>query len=77
MKKRYKWLEKNGKLYILHWSAEGRLFGADWDSVAGFEANPENRERCKTIIRLMNECDKHLTLRDDDREGNTNLRAGL
>lgn len=59
MKKNYKWLESNGKLYILHW-ADGKLFGSDWECVASFSANAENLKRCKNITKLMNECDKNI-----------------
>lgn len=67
MKKRFKLLNRSGKVYILHWSADGKLFGPDWGSVATFDDKDSNLERCKTIIRLMNECDKHTDHPNDDR----------
>ncbi len=71
MKKRYKHLERNGKIYILHWESEGRLFGPAWDCVATFDNKDTNLERCKSIIRLMNECDKHTEHFNDDGKRNT------
>lgn len=70
MKKRYKLLEKNGKVHILHWVTDGVLFGPDWESIATFDKQDSNLERCKTIIRLMNECDKHTDHPNDDRTRN-------
>lgn len=67
MKKRFKLLNRYGKVHILRWSADGRLFGPDWESVVAFDDNDSNRERCKTIIRLMNECDKHTDRHNNDR----------
>ena len=65
MKKRYKRLEKGGRIFILHWTTDGMLFGPDWERVASFERNGPNLERCKTIIKLMNECDTHKEMSDD------------
>lgn len=66
MKKNYKRLEKNGKVYILHWATEGMLFGPTWDCIASFDNKGSNLERCKTIVKLLNECDKHTIHPDDD-----------
>ncbi len=70
MKKRFKLLNRVGKIYILHWTVDGKLFGADWEAVAVFEDNDSNRERCKAIIRLMNECDRHTDPSDNDNKRN-------
>lgn len=59
MKKRFKLLIRNGKILMLKWEADGKLFGSDWDCIAAFDNVDTNLERVKTIIRLMNECDKH------------------
>lgn len=66
MKKRYKRLEKGGRIFILHWTTEGMLFGPDWERVASFDKNESNLERCKTIIRLLNACDMHTERSDYD-----------
>jgi hypothetical protein len=42
MKKRYKLLEKNGKVHILHWVTDGVLFGPDWESIATFDKQDSN-----------------------------------
>lgn len=69
MKKRYKLLKQNSKILILHWETDGMLFGPDWVCVASFEKVEANQERVKTIIRLMNECDKHTEHNNNDRKG--------
>lgn len=58
MKKRFKLLNRAGKVFIMRWTVDGKLFGPDWEAVATFDSNAPNLERCKKIIRLMNECDK-------------------
>lgn len=70
MKKRYKMLCRSGKVLILHWETDGKLFGPDWEVIAKFDDNDQNQQRCKTIIRLMNECDKHTDHPNDDRTRN-------
>lgn len=71
MKKRYKLLAKFGKIHILRWVTDGVLFGPGWESVATFNDVGSNLERCKKLIRIMNECDKHADrLNNDDRTGN-------
>lgn len=59
MKKRYKLLEKASHIYILHWETEGLLFGPEWKIAAKFARCDSNLERCKEVVRLMNECDRH------------------
>ena len=61
MKKRFKMMKKNGKVYLLQWVAEGKLFGPGWDMITSF--GEQHAERCKQIIKLLNEC-------DNDRTGN-------
>lgn len=68
MKKRYKLLKQNSKILILHWETDGMLFGPDWVCIASFENVEANQERVKTIIRLMNECDKHTEQNNNDRK---------
>lgn len=58
MKKRFDLLNRAGKVYIMRWTVDGKLFGPDWEAIATFDNTPSNLERCKSIIRLMNECDK-------------------
>lgn len=70
MKKRYKILNRSGTIHILHWVVDGKLFGPGWETVATFGDTASNIERCKTIIRLMNECDKHTERLEDDRRRN-------
>ena len=55
MKKRFKMIKKNGKVYLLQWVTEGKLFGPDWDLIASF--GEQHIERCKQIVKLLNECD--------------------
>ena len=59
MKKRYKLLKSGKCVFILRWVADGKLFGPDWEESGRFDNNAGNIERCKAIIRLMNECDRH------------------
>lgn len=53
-------LAKSGKLYILRWTVESKVFGPGWDTIADFVENEFNRERCKKIVKLMNECDTKI-----------------
>lgn len=71
MKKRFKLLNQKGKILILRWDVDGRLFGPDWECIASFENVESNQERVKTIIRLMNECDKHTEQNNNDRKRTT------
>lgn len=71
MKKRFKLLNQKGKILILRWDVDGKLFGPDWECVASFENVEANQERVKTIIRLMNECDKHTEQNTNDRKRTT------
>lgn len=72
MKKRYKLLKQNSRILILHWETDGMLFGPEWVCIASFENAGANQERIKTIIRLMNECDKHTEQSNNDRKGTIN-----
>lgn len=67
MKKRYKLLNRGGKIHILHWETDGRLFGPGWECIAAFDGSDSNLKRCREIIRLMNESDRN----EDDRERDT------
>lgn len=68
MKKRFKLLEKGGRIFLLHWTTDGVLFGPDWERIATFSSDIANMDRCKEIIRLMNECDRHTERSEDDRK---------
>lgn len=68
MKKRFKLRDRHGKIHILQWVTDGVLFGPNWESVASFESNESNMTRCKTIVQLMNKCDKHTSHHEDDRK---------
>lgn len=68
MKKRFKMISKNDKVYLMKWVADGKLFGPDWEQITSF--GEQHRERCKQIIKLLNEC-------DNDRTGNTPNRADV
>lgn len=68
MKKRYKLLKSEKYVFILRWVADGKLFGPDWEESCKFDLNDENLKRCKTLVRLMNECDKHTNHHNDDRD---------
>ena len=57
MKKNYKWLMKNGKVYLLHRTVG--LFGEQWECFGSFDNKDCNSERSKTIIKLLNQCDLH------------------
>lgn len=46
----------HGKIYLLSWSVHSRLFGPDWETMATFDDNPLNRQRCRSIIRMLNDC---------------------
>lgn len=67
MKKRFKLLNRSGKVFIMRWTVDGKLFGPDWEAIATFNNSAPNLERCKTIIRLMNECDKTDNSDNDSR----------
>lgn len=73
MKKRYKRLVKNDKIYILYWEMDGVLFGPDWKSVAMFDNTHANQQRCKEIVSLMNKCDR----KTDDRKRNNDNRTDM
>ncbi len=68
MKKQYKLLSKNGKILILHWAEDGKLFGSDWEHIASFVSTDENKLRCKKIVQLMNECNTLTDHPDDDNQ---------
>lgn len=59
MKKRFKLRKKSGKIFILRWQSEGVLFGPQWEGIITFDNVDNNIDRCKAIVRLMNECDQH------------------
>lgn len=63
-------LNRNGKVYILHWEVEGKIFGPEWDSIAAFDDKDSNSARCKTIVQLMNECDRRTNHPDNDNQRN-------
>ena len=71
MKKSFKRIENGDKIHILHWETDGVLFGPCWSSIALFDNTMENLERCKTIVKLMNQCDMHTNRPDYDRERDT------
>lgn len=62
MKKRYKHLRKNGKVYVLHYSVG--LFCEQWENVGCFDDTDGNYERCMAIVKLLNLCDKHTKRAD-------------
>lgn len=66
MKKKYKMLVRNGRIHILHWSGAGKIFGPEWESIAMFDDKDCNLERCRKIIKNMNECDMHTNRQEDD-----------
>ena len=66
MKKRFKLLSRNGKLHILHWESHGVLFGPQWAGIASFDDRGNNLEMCKSIIRMLNECDKYTNHTNED-----------
>ncbi len=69
MKKRFKLRKQSGKITILRWQSEGVLFGPQWEGITTFDNAENNLERCKAIIRLMNECDEHTnTINDNDKK---------
>ena len=70
MKKRFKIISEGGRIYILKWVENSMLFGPNWQSIANFKNNTLNRQRCKTIIKLLNECETQSHL-DNDRKRNT------
>lgn len=58
MKKQYKWYsDKGAKIHILRRSIG--LFGEQWDCCGTFDDRDGNLARCKQIVKLLNECDKH------------------
>ncbi len=64
--KNFKRTERNGKIHIVHRETDGVLFGPCWATIATFDNKDDNLERCKTIVRLMNECDKHTDHPNND-----------
>lgn len=71
MKKRFKLLHRNGKIHILKWETDGKLFGPEWECIATFDNVHSNQERVKAIIQLMNLCDKHSEINNNDRARTT------
>lgn len=59
MRKKFKLLTDQNKIFILKWEVDGRLFGPDWNCIATFDNVDNNLERARSIIRLMNKCDNH------------------
>lgn len=57
MKKQYKWLAKNGRIFLLKRSLN--LFGEGWESVGTFDDKDGNAARVKNITKQLNECAKH------------------
>ena len=68
MKKRYKLLKSNGSIHILRWASRGVLFGPQWEAIATFDNRDNNIERCKQIVQIMNECDKHTNHTDNNND---------
>lgn len=64
MKRRFKSLVKKDRIYIVRWQMSGALFGPQWEIVADFENNKANKDRCRDIIKLMNECNSHSNHHD-------------
>lgn len=59
MKPTFKMLVKDGRVVILGWETQGVLFGPQWRAIANFPHTGQNELRCKTITRLLNECNEH------------------
>ena len=57
MKKRYRHIERGDKIGILFWNTDGVLFGSGWETIAQFHRTEANLDRCKMIVKLMNDCD--------------------
>lgn len=57
MKKQYKWLTKNGKIFLLRRSFS--LFGEIWESIGTFEDKDGNGARIRNITKQLNECAKN------------------
>lgn len=55
--KHFKLLQRNGRVYILKYSIG--LFGSQYEPIASFEGQPKNVDRCKQIVKLLNQCDKN------------------
>lgn len=66
MKKRFKLLNRDCKIHILHWKSDGVLFGPQWESIISFDDRDNNLDRCKSIIRMLNECDRHTNHTNED-----------
>lgn len=58
MKKEFKYRYDTHHIYIQSWVTEGLLFGPSWMTLASFDNIPENMERCKKIVKMLNECRK-------------------
>lgn len=54
MKKYFKWLRKDGRVYLLRRTV--CLFGEQWECFGDFEDSGENSLRCQQITKLLNEC---------------------
>lgn len=55
MKKRFKMIKRNGRVYLLQWVSEGKLFGPGWEQMTSF--GEHHAQECKQIIKLLNQCD--------------------
>lgn len=66
MKKQYKWLAKDGRVYLLRLVVG--LFGECWDCIGNFEDGGGNAERVREITRRLNECARHTENTDKDHD---------
>lgn len=64
MKKNFKWLVRNDHVYLLRRTIG--LFGENWECFGNFDNKDGNLDRCKQIIKQLNECAKHTENFNDD-----------
>ncbi len=64
MKKQFKWLAANGRVLVLRRTIG--LFGEQWECCGNFNDRDGNSGRCKQIVKLLNECDKHTDHPNDN-----------
>lgn len=57
MRKHFKWLVRNGRVLLLHRTVG--FFGEQWETFGNFDDKDGNAERCKEIVKQLNQCVRH------------------
>ena len=66
MMKRFKFLCKCGRIHIMRWKSEGKLFGPEWETIASFDMNESNGRDVRSIVTTLNRCDRNSKHYDNE-----------